>query len=134
MPDISATADELLVQLSEHDDLSVTLEEAAELDVIITPEQGLRGPRGFPGSPGAPGTPGIPGPPGPPGPAGDTPYVHEQPVPDVVWVVAHGLGRIPAVTVIDSAGEEVDGEVVHLSVNRLELRFTAAFSGRAVCN
>jgi hypothetical protein len=80
------------------------------------------------------GAPGPVGPQGPPGQSADAYYLHTQSVPASVWHVVHGLGRYPSVTVIDSAGEEVDGEVVHLSVSALDILFSAPFSGSAACN
>jgi hypothetical protein len=69
------------------------------------------------------------------GPAGtDAHYSHAQGVPATVWTVAHNLGKYPAVTVMDSAGTEVEGSVVHDTTNQLTITFSAAFSGRAVCN
>ncbi len=49
-------------------------------------------------------------------------------------VVAHNLGKYPAVTVIDSAGDEVEGFVDHNSTNQLTITFSASFSGTVICN
>ncbi len=49
-------------------------------------------------------------------------------------VVAHNLGKYPSVTVIDSAGDEVEGLVDHTSINQLTITFSAPFSGVAICN
>lgn len=48
--------------------------------------------------------------------------------------VAHNLGKKPAVTVIDSAGDEVVGMVNHVSDNELVATFSAPFSGVLYCN
>jgi hypothetical protein len=48
--------------------------------------------------------------------------------------VTHNLGKYPAVTVVDSANDEVEGEVEHISVNELVVTFSAPFSGKVVCN
>lgn len=112
--------------------------------------------RVLPGAPGPPGPQGVPGPVGPPGPQGevgpqgpqgevgpqgppgalgsDLHYVHHQGVPADTWIVEHALGKYPAVSVVDSAGEEVRGDVRHESVNRSVLRFSAPFSGMAFFN
>lgn len=127
MADLDQTVDVLTATLTtEPEELVVTLEEAAALHVVIGEVQGLRGPRGVPGPVGPAG------PPGPPG--GARTYPHDQLLPATIWYVEHNLGRYPSVTVIDSAGDEVEGEIVHLSLNALEARFTAAFSGRLICN
>lgn len=58
-------------------------------------------------------------------------YTHTQSVAAAVWAVDHGLGITPAVTVVDSAGNEVEGSIRHESDNRSVLTFTAPFSGKA---
>lgn len=49
-------------------------------------------------------------------------------------LVSHNLLKFPAVTVHDSAGDEVEGIVNHIDVNTLELHFSAPFSGVVTCN
>src|SRR3954447_45846 len=41
--------------------------------------------------------------------------------------VTHNLGKRPAVTVIDTANDEVVGDVEHLSLNQLQVSFSAPF-------
>lgn len=48
--------------------------------------------------------------------------------------VSHNLEKFPSVTVTDSAGQEVVGDVVHLDSNSLMVYFTAPFSGKIICN
>lgn len=48
--------------------------------------------------------------------------------------VPHNLNKKPAVTVIDSAGDEVLGNVHHLSDNSLQVTFSAGFTGTVFCN
>jgi hypothetical protein len=64
----------------------------------------------------------------------DAHYVHTQGVAQSVWVVAHAMGKRPAITVIDSAGDVVFGDIRHDSVNQATLTFAAPFSGTAFCN
>lgn len=64
----------------------------------------------------------------------DAHYRHEQSVASEEWAVDHNLGKYPSITVIDSSGSEVLGEVVHVSLNSLVVRFSASFSGTAICN
>jgi hypothetical protein len=61
-------------------------------------------------------------------------YRHVQEVPSTVWTITHGLGCRPSVTVVDSAGEVVEGEVVYLSDDAVRLTFSAAFGGEAYLN
>lgn len=65
---------------------------------------------------------------------GDKHYTHNQSPASAVWTVSHGLGKFPSVTVIDSAGTEVVGDVVHIDANTTEITFSAAFSGKAYFN
>lgn len=51
-----------------------------------------------------------------------------------MWKVVHNLGKRPAVTVVDSAGTAVIGEVDYLDDNTVRLTFCAAFSGAAYFN
>lgn len=68
------------------------------------------------------------------GTGGDKHYVHKQETSSDTWEVTHGLGKEPAVTVVDSAGTEVIGEVEYVSLNKCILRFQAPFSGKAIFN
>lgn len=68
------------------------------------------------------------------GTGGDKHYIHNQEVSSDTWEVTHELGKEPAVTVVDSAGTEVIGEVEYVSLNKCILRFQAPFSGKAIFN
>jgi hypothetical protein len=57
-----------------------------------------------------------------------------QGTPASVWVVTHNLGLYPDVQVFDSSGDQVEGDVTHLSANELTVAFSAAFSGDAFLN
>lgn len=92
--------------------------------------EGDPGPEGGPGPPGPIGDPGPPGPVGPPGPTGGN-YMHTQSVPASEWVINHNLGFIPNITVLDTLGRIVIGEVTHPTVAQAVLTFSAAFSGKA---
>jgi hypothetical protein len=77
---------------------------------------------------------------GPPGIAavvegtGDLHYTHAQAVPAAVWVVNHGLGKYPSVSVVDSADTVWTPDVHYDSVNQLTITFGAAFAGAAFLN
>lgn len=49
-------------------------------------------------------------------------------------VINHNLGKRPAVTIVDTANDEVIGLVTHLTVNSLMVEFNAATSGIIICN
>jgi len=64
----------------------------------------------------------------------DANFVFTQGSAATQWVVDHDLGKKPAVTVVDSAGTVVIGQVVYNTDNRCTLDFEAAFSGKAFFN
>lgn len=64
----------------------------------------------------------------------DQHYTHKQAQAAKVWTITHGLGKRPSVTVVDSAGTAVIGEIEYLDDNTVRLTFCAAFSGTAYCN
>lgn len=74
------------------------------------------------------------GPPGPPGAPGGGTYTHTQASPAAVWFITHGLGRRPSVTVVDSAGTVVIGNVAYTSDDTVAITFSGAFSGAAYLN
>lgn len=68
------------------------------------------------------------------GSSGDKTYRHVQGSPSSVWNVTHSLAKYVAVTVVDSGGSEVEGDVLYISDNQVQLLFSAAFSGEAYFN
>lgn len=50
------------------------------------------------------------------------------------WTIAHNLGKYPSVTIVDSAGTKVVGDVEYIDENTLKVSFSAAFSGKAYLN
>lgn len=58
-------------------------------------------------------------------------YVHNQPVTASTWNITHSLGGRPSVTIVDSAGTTVIGEVVYNSDTSITVLFSAPFSGQA---
>ena len=64
----------------------------------------------------------------------DKNYVHDQAVSSDTWVVTHNMGKFPAVTVVDSAGTEVEGSITHDSTTQTTLSFSAPFAGKAHFN
>lgn len=64
----------------------------------------------------------------------DLSHTHAQAVPAATWTVAHGLGKCPGVTVVDSAGDQVVGAVSYPDANTVVITFSAAFAGTAYLN
>jgi hypothetical protein len=79
-------------------------------------------------------TVGEQGPPGAQGASGDLNFLFVQSIPSATWTINHGLGKYPSVTVIDSAGQFVEGNIQYTSLNQVILTFSGAFSGEASCN
>jgi hypothetical protein len=65
-----------------------------------------------------------------PGPA-NTFFNFTQLTPSATWTITHSLGRYPAITVVDSAGTVVEGEIDYVSDSQVIVTFSAAFSGQA---
>jgi hypothetical protein len=98
--------------------LSFTPMPRPNLYVPVIP--GSRGEKGDPGLPGAPGLNGT----------GLMSWTYIQPVPSDTWVIEHPLEYKPSVTIVDSAGSVVYGDVSY-SEQTVTVRFSAGFSGTA---
>jgi hypothetical protein len=84
---------------------------------------------------GAQGPRGLTGPQGPQGPQGEAAEgsyaVFHQLVPAMSWTITHNLGFFPSVTVVDSAGSVVIGDVAHVSDDEVVVGFSLPFAGSA---
>lgn len=58
-------------------------------------------------------------------------YVHIQEVASATWSITHGLGFVPNITVVDTAGTVVEGSYNYPNSNTVVLTFVGGFSGRA---
>lgn len=99
-----------------------------ELSQLVS-RQGLEGE----GVEGPAGTRGSVGPEGPEGPPATT-FVYPEGAPNTVWKILHELKRYPSVTVLDTAGDEVQGITVYNSNEELTITFSAAVTGEALLN
>lgn len=62
-------------------------------------------------------------------------YLHTQLAPATVWTINHNLGKNPAITIIDSSGNVVFGDVKYTVDNiTVTAAFSAPFGGIAYCN
>jgi hypothetical protein len=68
------------------------------------------------------------------GGGGDKSFVYTQLSASAVWTVNHNLGKNPAVTVVDTGGNELLVDVDYVDTNNCILTLGAATSGRAFCN
>ena len=66
--------------------------------------------------------------------AGDKSYVFTQTIASSKWLINHNLYKQPSVTVVDSSGNEVAGDVEYNNLNTLMVTFSAPFAGRAYLN
>ena len=64
----------------------------------------------------------------------DKHFVFTQATPSTSWSVNHGLDKFPSVTVVDSAGTQVQGQVDYTDTNNLTISFENQFSGKAYIN
>lgn len=65
---------------------------------------------------------------------GDKTYVHNQVVASKTWEITHNLYKQPSVTIVDSGGNTIVGEVEYTNLNSLVCTFSSPFSGKAYLN
>ena len=58
----------------------------------------------------------------------------EQQAPSKSWEVIHNLQGYPTVTVIDNNGYVVYGDINYVSIHKIRVDFTSAFSGKVILN
>lgn len=92
-------------------------------NIVVAPGQGgAVGPKGDKGDKGDQGEPGI---------TQAVAYTHLQGVSNSTWDIQHNLNFYPNVTVVDSAGTIVEGEIDYTDLNNIRLTFSDSFSGKA---
>lgn len=64
----------------------------------------------------------------------DKNFVYTQGPAADTWVILHELDKIPSVTIFDSEDNEIEGQIVPLSDNEIEILFNVEVSGKAVLN
>lgn len=72
----------------------------------------------------------TPGPQGPPG-ADLATFTYYQASPSNSWVINHNLGYKPAVTILNTGSQEIEGDIVHTSINQVLVGFTTPTAGLA---
>lgn len=70
----------------------------------------------------------------PQGGGGDKTFVFRQQSASAQWSITHDLDKYPSVTVVDSAGTVVTGDVTYEDNSNLTVAFSAPFSGTAYLN
>jgi hypothetical protein len=61
-------------------------------------------------------------------------YTFTQPTPSDTWVVTHNMNKFPSVSIVDSAGNIVEGDTIYNTLNSCTLNFQGSFSGKAYFN
>lgn len=61
-------------------------------------------------------------------------YIHTQTSASSDWVINHNLDTFPSVSVVDSGGNVVYGDVKYVTSNTIKVFFSSAFSGKAYLN
>ena len=61
-------------------------------------------------------------------------HVHTQISASSTWEINHNLDKFPSVSIVDSAGSVVIGDVKHIDQNNVQINFTSGFAGKAYLN
>ena len=61
-------------------------------------------------------------------------YIYTQLASSTIWNITHNLDKRPSVTIVDSAGSLVVGDVNYIDDSSLTIKFTSSFSGSAYLN
>ena len=64
----------------------------------------------------------------------DSNYVHDQAQPSSIWTINHPLNKKVSVTITDTAGTVVEGQVTINDGNKVVIEFNFPFSGEAILN
>ena len=64
----------------------------------------------------------------------DKNFVYTQGVPSDTWTISHPLNKYPSVTIIDSGGTEVIGNIEYIDTSTVVVTFASGFSGKAILN
>lgn len=78
------------------------------------------------------GSQGPIGPTGPAGPVGGGSYNFTQAVPSLVWTIIHNLGFKPNVETFDNYNDQVEGDLIHVSINQCTITFSYQTTGTAI--
>lgn len=64
----------------------------------------------------------------------DKHFMYEQLTPTARWEIEHPLDKYPSVTIVDSGGSVVVGDIEYIDASKVILNFQAAFTGKAFLN
>lgn len=66
--------------------------------------------------------------------SGDKNYTFNQMSALATWTITHNLSKYPSVTIVDSSGNVVVGEVYYIDSDSVRVVFSGAFAGKAYLN
>lgn len=66
--------------------------------------------------------------------SGDKNFVFNQQSASDTWTINHTLEKFPSVSVVDSSGDIVIGNITYNSTSEIVITFSASFSGKAYLN
>lgn len=61
-------------------------------------------------------------------------FEYSQTAPSSKWFINHPLNKFPSVTVVDSGGSVVIGDIEYVDNSNIIITFNATFSGKAYLN
>lgn len=61
-------------------------------------------------------------------------FIYYQETASTQWIINHPMNKLPAISVVDTAGRAVVGEVDFVSLSKIVLHFSLPFSGKAILN
>lgn len=61
-------------------------------------------------------------------------FIFEQNVDSKVWEISHSLGKFPSVSVFDTAGTEMLGDIQYIDNNNITITFSEEIRGKAYLN
>lgn len=64
----------------------------------------------------------------------DKTYIYTQATASAEWSIAHNLDKYPAISIIDTGGNIVVGDVTYIDTDHVTVKFNAAFAGKVYLN
>lgn len=64
----------------------------------------------------------------------DKHFTYEQQTTAKIWRIEHNMNKYPAVVLVDNSGGNMEGRVVYIDQNNIEVHLTQALTGQAFLN
>lgn len=121
---VTVTQNTQTVEIVDQQETVIVSPVAQSVTISTVGAQGVAGAAGATGATGAAGAAGV----------SHATFIYNQNVPSSVWDITHNLAAYPSVSVLDSTGGLVFGEINYVSNNRIIMTFSGSFSGQALLN